>query len=121
MAGTLLSILMLAGVLLTGGGIYAIARRGDRKRGALMIIALVLVAALTFVLLTQPWVTRWYTLALSAILGGAVGNLVDRVRLGAVTDFIDPTHYPAFNIADSAIVVGIGAILLLSFIEERRA
>lgn len=39
MAGTILSILMLAGVLLTGGGIYAIAKGGDRKRGTLMIIA----------------------------------------------------------------------------------
>jgi len=39
MAGTILSILMLAGLLLTGGGIYAIARKGDRKRGTLMIIA----------------------------------------------------------------------------------
>lgn len=39
MAGTILSILMLAGVLLTGGGIHAIVRRGDRKRGGLMIVA----------------------------------------------------------------------------------
>lgn len=39
MAGTILSILMLAGILLTGGGIYAIVKRGDRKRGALMIVA----------------------------------------------------------------------------------
>ncbi|MDO7836153.1 hypothetical protein Q4610_13970 [Sphingobium sp. HBC34] len=39
MAGTILSILMLAGVLLTGGGIYAIVQKGDRKRGALMIVA----------------------------------------------------------------------------------
>lgn len=39
MAGTILSILMLAGVLLTGGGIYAIVKKGDRKRGALMIVA----------------------------------------------------------------------------------
>ena len=39
MAGTILSILMLAGLLLTGGGIYAITKRGDRKRGTLMIIA----------------------------------------------------------------------------------
>lgn len=81
----------------------------------LMLVALFLVAVLTFVLLTQPWITRWYTLALSAILGGALGNLVDRVRLGAVTDFIDPTHYPAFNIADSAIVCGVIAILVLTW------
>ena len=39
MAGTILSLLMLAGMLLTGGGIYAIAKKGDRKRGILMIIA----------------------------------------------------------------------------------
>ncbi|KER34880.1 hypothetical protein ACFFV8_09655 [Sphingobium indicum] len=39
MAGTILSILMLAGMALTGGGIYAIVRKGDRKRGALMIVA----------------------------------------------------------------------------------
>jgi len=39
MAGTILSILMLAGMALTGGGIYAIAKRGDRKRGTLMILA----------------------------------------------------------------------------------
>ncbi len=39
MAGMILSILMLAGILLTGGGIYAIVKRGDRKRGALMIVA----------------------------------------------------------------------------------
>lgn len=39
MAGTILSILMLAGVLLTGGGVYAIVKRGDRKRGTLMIVA----------------------------------------------------------------------------------
>lgn len=82
---------------------------------ALLVVGLVLIAGLTFVLLTQPWVTRWYTLALSAILGGAVGNLIDRVRLGAVTDFIDPTHYPAFNIADSAIVCGVIGILALTW------
>ncbi len=55
MAGTLLSILMLAGVLLTGGGIYAIARRGDRKRGALMIIAgLVMFANVAITALPGP-------------------------------------------------------------------
>ena len=89
--------------------------------GALMIVALLLVAALTFVLLTQPWVTGRYTIALSAILGGAVGNLIDRIRLGAVTDFIDPTHYPAFNIADSAIVCGVLAILALTWLTPEPA
>ena len=44
--------------------------------------------------------------ALGLILGGTVGNLIDRLRLGYVTDFIDFRVWPAFNIADSAIVVG---------------
>ncbi|HRR40137.1 MAG TPA: signal peptidase II [Syntrophales bacterium] len=55
------------------------------------------------------------TLALSLIMGGAVGNLVDRIRSGEVVDFFDvyigPYHWPAFNVADSAISVG--AVLLL--------
>ncbi|MEX2032073.1 MAG: signal peptidase II [Dehalococcoidia bacterium] len=41
--------------------------------------------------------------------------------MGHVTDFIDPTHYPAFNVADSAIVCGILAIAVLSFLDDRRA
>ena len=59
----------------------------------------------------------WPTaLALSLILGGAVGNLFDRVMFGAVTDFLDfyigDMHWPAFNVADSAVVVGSGLLLL---------
>ena len=45
------------------------------------------------------------------LLGGALGNLVDRVREGAVTDFIDLPSWPAFNLADSAITVGVLALL----------
>jgi signal peptidase II len=55
-------------------------------------------------------------LALSAILGGAIGNVVDRIRLGAVVDFLDfyvgNNHWPAFNVADSAICVGVAVLLL---------
>ncbi|QCQ22651.1 signal peptidase II [Desulfoglaeba alkanexedens] len=60
--------------------------------------------------------------ALALILGGALGNLVDRLRLGAVVDFLDfhigPYHWPAFNVADSAITVGAG-ILLISILRSR--
>jgi signal peptidase II len=53
------------------------------------------------------------------VLGGATGNFIDRATgEGSVTDFIDPTHYPAFNLADSAIVVGVATIVLLSFFED---
>lgn len=81
----------------------------------LIVVTLVAIAAITFFLLTLPSHTRWYRVALSGILGGAIGNLIDRVRLGHVTDFIDPTHYPAFNVADSAIFLGVVGIAIISF------
>jgi signal peptidase II len=52
--------------------------------------------------------------ALGLILGGAIGNLVDRVRLGYVVDFIDLRWWPVFNLADSAIVIGITLLILHS-------
>ncbi len=62
--------------------------------------------------------------ALGLILGGAVGNLVDRLRYGMVVDFLDfhagPYHWPAFNVADSAISVGVGLMLLDLFLEWQR-
>ena len=55
-------------------------------------------------------------LGFSLIFGGAVGNLIDRVRFGRVVDFLDFSvagyHWPAFNVADSAVTVGIGIFLL---------
>jgi signal peptidase II len=53
--------------------------------------------------------------ALGLVIGGSVSNLVDRVRLGHVTDFLDFKYWPAFNLADSFIVVGV-AILLLALV-----
>ena len=53
--------------------------------------------------------------ALGLLIGGATGNLLDRVRLGHVTDFIDPPYWPAFNLADTFICVGVG-ILLATFV-----
>ena len=55
-----------------------------------------------------PLLNNWLTWAgLGLVLGGTVGNLIDRLRLGYVTDFIDFGFWPAFNLADSAIVVGV--------------
>ena len=57
-------------------------------------------------------------MALALILGGAIGNLIDRAARSTVTDFIDPRYYPAFNIADSAIVIAVAALLVLSFLDN---
>jgi len=50
-------------------------------------------------------------LPVGALVGGAAGNLIDRARLGEVIDFIDPVVWPAFNLADTAIVVGVFGLL----------
>ena len=66
---------------------------------------------------------RMFCFAVSLILGGAVGNVIDRVMLGAVVDFLDlhaaGYHWPAFNVADSAIVVGSG-LLLISLLRPKQ-
>ncbi|MBI4682705.1 MAG: signal peptidase II [Nitrospirae bacterium] len=62
-------------------------------------------------------------IALSLILGGAVGNLIDRILIGKVTDFIDVFvgrwHWPAFNVADSALTIGIVLFLLANIKQEK--
>lgn len=83
--------------------------------GFLIAATLLAVAVIAFLLLTLPAQSRLYPVALSLILGGAIGNLIDRIRFGSVTDFIDPTHYPAFNLADSSIVIGVCVLLVLTW------
>lgn len=63
----------------------------------------------------------WLWLPVGMLLGGALGNLADRAREGAVIDFIDPIAWPAFNVADSCIVVGVVILLLVVEVGERRA
>jgi len=63
----------------------------------------------------------WLWLPVGMLLGGALGNLADRAREGAVIDFIDPIAWPAFNVADSCIVVGVLVLLWLVEGGQRRA
>jgi signal peptidase II len=70
--------------------------------------------------------TQWMlSCALSLILAGALGNVIDRLRLGHVVDFVlvhwKDAMFPAFNVADAAITVGAGMLLLDAFLETRRA
>jgi len=57
--------------------------------------------------------------ALGLVIGGSVSNLADRVRLGLVTDFLDFRYWPAFNLADSFIVIGVGILLVALLLAER--
>jgi signal peptidase II len=62
---------------------------------------------------------------LALVAGGAVGNLIDRLRFGRVIDFLDfylgVYHWPAFNVADAGITIGVGLLLLSSFRQDRKA
>ena len=94
-------------------------------RGPSMILAVLGLLALGLVGIYFAWThtrDRWLLMALSLVMGGAVGNLMDRMVSGAVTDFVDlhlgTAHWPAFNVADSAITVGI-LILILDVLRPR--
>ena len=89
---------------------------GAWSRIALVIVALAIVTALAIWLRRTE--SRWTAVALGAIAGGAVGNVIDRLRFGAVVDFIhahigDWSWY-VFNVGDAAIVCGVIALLVIS-------
>jgi signal peptidase II len=79
----------------------------------LSLVALLAIAAYAYKL---PPSQRWTQLALALIMGGAVGNLIDRVAYGYVIDFVDvywrAYHWPAFNVADSCISAGVVMLIL---------
>ena len=89
-----------------------------------MGIALIAAVGILWYLRRVPADSRWQHLSLGLIFSGALGNLIDRIRHGEVIDFIDVHwynyHWPAFNIADSAITVGVGIMLVCSWHEERQ-
>jgi signal peptidase II len=82
----------------------------------LTLLGMIALALVLYYFLRTPETNRGVLFSLALILGGAIGNLVDRVMSGSVTDFIDvyvgTHHWPTFNAADSAITIG---IVLLAF------
>ena len=111
----------------TGAAFSFLSDAGGWQRWFFTVLATVVTIVLLvwlFRLKRSEWLTG---LALGLLIGGAVGNLVDRLRLGYVVDFIDVHvagwHWPAFNVADSAIVCGIILLLyeaLRDTLKERR-
>jgi len=81
----------------------------------LLVFPLIAVAGILWILFRYPKVTPGMALALGAVLGGALGNLLDRLRFQEVVDFLDfhwrGFHWPAFNLADSAITLGVGFLV----------
>ena len=79
--------------------------------GAIVLVFTVLALALLVGYLAIRPDRPWLWLPTGLLIGGAVGNLIDRVANGAVTDFIQLPHWPAFNVADISITVGVFALL----------
>jgi signal peptidase II len=94
--------------------------------GSLGLIGMAL--AISVVLGIWLWRTtdKLLLISLSMIIGGAIGNIIDRLRFGAVVDFIYVHvyilgyHFPAFNVADSAITVGVCLLLVESYVREKK-
>ncbi len=85
------------------------------------IFALGLLWTIFYRMHPEDW---WGQLTVSSIVGGAIGNLIDRLRYGEVVDFLDvhvgDYHWPAFNVADSAISVGVVSLLIIFALDKRR-
>jgi signal peptidase II len=91
-----------------------------KSLGSTFFIAISMVAILFVIYLLMK--NAYNQLGLSLVLGGAIGNLIDRVLYGKVVDFMDffigNFHWPAFNVADSALTIGITVILLTSLLKK---
>lgn len=91
----------------------------------LIAIAILVCFGMILWLWSQSKQNKWQALAIGLIVGGAIGNLIDRLRFGYVIDFIDfhlgNWHYATFNIADSAITIGVGIlVIVLLFVPKQR-
>ncbi len=108
-----------------GAAFSFLAGAGGWQTPLLVAFALVAAVVVSVMLLRSPG-RRMFCAGLALILGGAVGNVIDRLRYGHVVDFLDlhagGWHWPAFNVADSAITVGAALLILDGFRHhERRA
>jgi len=101
----------------TGGafGIFG-GEKGGLGSILFVVVSLIAIGAIVFLFLKIKENEKTLALSFSLILSGAIGNLIDRLRYGEVVDFLDfhlsTYHWPAFNVADSAICIGIGLMAL---------
>lgn len=103
----------------TGAAFSFLAEQTGWQRMFLAGVAIVVSLIFSVWLARTPVAHRWTSLGLSCVIGGAVGNVIDRLYYGYVIDFIDVYvgiyHWPAFNVADSAICVGAALLIVGMF------
>lgn len=97
----------------------------DSPYNAVVLTALSLAISAVLVVWMARTADRWLRVALGLIVGGALGNVVDRIRFGAVADFLDlhagGWHWPAFNLADAAITVGAALLVADALFGQRKS
>ena len=108
----------------TGAAFSFLANESGWQRWFFAVIAVVVSVVIVLWIKRLEQHEKWQAIALALILGGAVGNVIDRIYLGYVVDFIQvyyqQWYWPAFNIADSAIFIGVAMIILDSIREHRK-
>ncbi|MEI5992635.1 signal peptidase II [Candidatus Enterococcus mansonii] len=87
------------------------------------IITVIVVAVVLYILVKNINSSKWFTVGLSLVLAGAIGNFIDRVRLGFVVDMFQTEfiNFPIFNVADTALVIGVACIFIYLILEEKAA
>lgn len=107
----------------TGVAFSMLDDHGDTGRWGLSVVAFIAAALVVYFFWRTPRADDRILGALALLLAGIVGNVVDRMRLGFVVDFIDVQfgswHYPTFNVADMAICLGAGLLILDMFLSKK--
>ncbi len=87
------------------------------------VITVIVSVVIIYLLIKNYKKSIWYSVGLSFVLAGAIGNFIDRVRLGYVVDMLqtDFMNFPIFNVADSALVVGVICIFIYLILDEKAA
>lgn len=108
----------------TGVAFSMLDEGGDAGRWGLSVVAFIAATLVLYFFWRTPRTDDRIMGALALLLAGIVGNVTDRIRLGFVVDFIDVQfgnwHYPTFNVADAAICVGAGLLVLDLFFSKQR-
>lgn len=105
-----------------GAAFSFLADAGGWQRWFFVLLSFIVSIVISVILIRKPQ-AKLINWGLSLLLGGAIGNLIDRLRFGVVIDFLDlhlgDWHWPAFNLADSAITVGVALLIIDEIIRAR--
>jgi signal peptidase II len=122
---TLLPVLEITRMHNVGAAFSFLAGASGWQRWLFVVLALGVSGGIIVWLCRMPRAPTLLSVGLALVLGGAMGNVIDRLRLGYVVDFIhfhwDRAYFPAFNVADSAITVGAAFLLLEALLEPKRS